>query len=35
MHTVFLRTTQPGIVLPAALADMETPTLSHLVKAWQ
>jgi D-glycero-alpha-D-manno-heptose 1-phosphate guanylyltransferase len=35
MHTVFLRTTQPGISLPEALADMETPTLSHLVKAWQ
>jgi histidinol-phosphate phosphatase family protein len=35
MQTVFLRTTQPGISLPETLADMETPTLSHLVKAWQ
>lgn len=35
MHTVLLRTTQPLLKVPVALADMESPSLSHLVKVWQ
>jgi histidinol-phosphate phosphatase family protein len=35
MHTVFLRTTQPLLELPAGLADMEANSLSHLCKLWQ
>lgn len=35
MHTVFLRSTHPELALPDGLADMESPTLSHLVKAWE
>ena len=35
MHAVFLRSTQPDLQLPPALADMESPSLSHLAQVWQ
>lgn len=35
MHAVFLRSTQPALKLPPALADMESPSLSHLANVWQ
>ncbi len=34
MHTVFLRTTQPGLVLPPALADMAVNSLASLAEIW-
>jgi D-glycero-alpha-D-manno-heptose 1-phosphate guanylyltransferase len=35
MHAVFLRTTQPQLVLPPALADMEVQSLTQLLQSWQ
>lgn len=35
MHAVFLRSTQPDLLLPPALADMESSSLSHLAQVWQ
>jgi len=34
MHTVFLRTTQPDLMLDAGLADMEINSLHDLIEAW-